>query len=174
MARRDDPRDCRRPQREQPWAVQSSWRQAQDEQLQCSPSRRTAPSETRTCACVAYLNSIVARPEYRPHAVGIGGGLNDYKPGSAIGAASTSEMSAARPAKLVVCWRFAPACCAAQSVSRRGLRRTVHRHGRFGPLNQAVPVGKICAYIPQKRSIQFLRRPNSAHQMLMRCRLTIR
>ena len=92
----------------------------------------------------------------------------------AVGAASTSEISAARPMKLVVGWRFAPACCAAQSVNRRGLRRIVHLHARFGPLNQAVPVGKICASIPQKRNIQFLRRPNSAHEMLMRCRLTIR
>ena len=96
------------------------------------------------------------------------------KSGSAIGAASTSEMSAARPMKLVVGWRFSPACCAAQSVNRRGLRRIVHLHARFGLHNQAAPVGKICASIPQKRNIQFLRRPNSAHQMLMRCRLTIR
>ena len=76
--------------------------------------------------------------------------------------------------KLEVYWRFAPAFCAAQSVNRLGLRRTVHLHGRFGPLEHAVPVGKICAYIPQKLGIQFLRRPNSALQMLMRCRLTIR
>ena len=93
---------------------------------------------------------------------------------SAVGVASTSAISAARPMKLVVGWRFAPACCAAQSVNRRGPRSTVHLYAGQGPLNQAVPVGKIGAFIPQKRNIQRLRCPNAAHQKLMRCRLTIR
>ena len=71
---------------------------------------------------------------------------------SAVGVASKSEISAARPMKLVVGWRFAPACCAAQSVSRRGPLSTLHLKARQGPLNQAVPVGKISAFVQQKRN----------------------
>ena len=71
---------------------------------------------------------------------------------SAIGASSTSEISVARPMKLVVGWRFAPACCAAQSVSGRGPRSIVHLKAELGPLNQAVPVGKISAFVQQLRN----------------------
>ena len=64
---------------------------------------------------------------------------------TATGAASASHMFTSRPMKLVVGWRFAPACCAAQSVSRRGPRSTVQLFVYFGPLKHAVPVGKTCA-----------------------------
>ena len=51
-------RDRTRALRQQPRALQPSGRQAQDEQLQRSPSRRAAPSAAPADAGVAYLNSI--------------------------------------------------------------------------------------------------------------------
>ena len=69
----------------------------------------------------------------------------DEKLQIATSAASASNMFTSRPMKLVVVWRFAPACCAAQSVSRRGPRCTVQLFVHFGPLKHAVPVGKTCA-----------------------------
>ena len=44
---------------------------------------------------------------------------------TATSAASASHMFTSKPIKLVVGWRFAPTCCAVQSVSRRGPRSTV-------------------------------------------------
>ena len=64
---------------------------------------------------------------------------------TATSAASAGHMFTSRPMKLVVGWRFAPACCAAQSVSRRGPRSTVQLFVHFGPLKHAVPFGKACA-----------------------------
>ena len=51
-----------------------------------------------------------------------------------------------RALKLEVGWRFAPACCAAQSVSRRGPCCTVHSRGHCRPLIYALPLGKVSAH----------------------------
>ena len=49
-------------------------------------------------------------------------------------------------------WRFAPACCAAQLVDRRGPGSTARLHAQLGPLNLAAPVGRIDASAQQKRN----------------------
>ena len=71
--------------------------------------------------------------------------VQDEKLQTTTCAASASNMFTLGPMKLVVGWRFAPACCAAQLVSRRGPRSTVQLCVHFGPLKHAVPVDKACA-----------------------------
>ena len=51
-------RDRARALREQSWAPEPARRQAQDEQLQCSASRRSAPFAASASAGASYLNSI--------------------------------------------------------------------------------------------------------------------
>ena len=93
---------------------------------------------------------------------------------SAIGAASASQMPATRPNE-ASSWLALRASVLRHTVSQSARpAKHLHLHARLGPLNQAAPVGKICASTPQKRSVQLLRRPSSAPQVLMRCRLTIR
>ena len=82
----------------------------------------------------------------------------------ATSAASASHMFTSRSMKLVVGWRVAPACCAAQSVSRRGPRCTVQLFVHFGPLEHAVPIGKTCALGQQNYTTQLFRVQNAAHQ----------
>ena len=53
-------RDRARALREQSWAPEPARRQAQDEQLQCSASRRSAPFAASASAGASYLNSIWA------------------------------------------------------------------------------------------------------------------
>ena len=61
-------RDRARALREQSWAPEPARRQAQDEQLQCSASRRSAPFAASASAGASYLNSISTRrhPELPP------------------------------------------------------------------------------------------------------------
>ena len=71
---------------------------------------------------------------------------------SKVGAASRSDVFAARTVKVVCGWRFAPACCAAQLVNQRGPGSTARLHARLGPLILAAPVGRIDASAQQKRN----------------------